>query len=160
MRLSATFLVLSLALGACASGPTSMMITKDTAIVSVTGRDNSERMKVVETSLAEAARVTRRQGYRYFVILDAADASRNGRRIVPIRRVRTGASIHEQVFGTVSLPSAVSVYGTLPAPGRPVTYFQPGLDITIRMYRDGDVTPDRQGVWDSNAILGLGAPVR
>src|SRR5262245_5678983 len=78
---------LSLLLAACGSTAHSTMITADTALVTVVGTRGGGKTELVNATLREAARVTRAQGYRYFVVLDTADASIKGRKIDPPARV-------------------------------------------------------------------------
>jgi hypothetical protein len=130
---------LLLALGAAASGCASpiqsMMLTDDTALVSAIGYKPEDQGKVIEDSLKEAAKLTAAKGFRYFVILDAADASRPGRQIVVQSAIR-------QTFPE-----------TFPPAGGSIGYTRPGLDMTIRMYRDGEIDPKTEGLWNSAELL-------
>lgn len=159
MRGLSVLTVLGLLLAGCANSVESMMITSDTALISAVGSNAGDKARLIDASLQEAARVTRQHGYRYFVVLDAADASRTGRRIVVTSRVRQ-EKINDHPYGSSNLPSLTSVYGTFPPTGRSVSYVKPGLDITIRMYRQGEVDPARDGVWSSDAVLSKTASAR
>jgi hypothetical protein len=143
--------VLGLLLAGCANSIESMMITADTALISAVGSNAGDKARLIDASLQEAARVTRQHGYRYFVVLDAADASKTGRRIVVTSRVRQ-EKINDNPYGSSNLPSLTNVYGTFPPTGRSVSYVKPGLDITIRMYRDGAIDPKGEGVWNSDDL--------
>jgi hypothetical protein len=141
-----------LGLSACANATESMMITADTALITTVGNNPGDRNRVIEDSLREAARLTRAQGYRYFVVMDAADASQTGHKIVAYGRVRQ-EKINDNPYGTSNLPSYTSVYGTYVPAGRSETYVKPGLDITIRMYKPGDIDPMAEGVLSADTVL-------
>src|SRR5262245_8363028 len=111
-----------------------MMITADTALVSVVISDIRDRAQLVDASLQEAARITREHGFQYFTVLNAADASQTGKRVVATNRVHRDM-IGDGLPGNGNLASLSDVYGNPPPAGERVTYVRPGLDITIRMYR-------------------------
>lgn len=149
---AAMALLLSAAASGCARPIESMMITEDTALVSVIGKNPEDKNKVIESSLQEAARLTASKGYRYFVILDTADASVTGERTEPPRPTQRERNI--------TTPTAAGQLNTAPVyrdyfrfPGRKVTYLRPGIDITIRMYREGEIDPKSQGVWNTAELL-------
>jgi hypothetical protein len=130
----------------------STMLTENTAEVTVSGAHPNDRDEVVSGTLEEAAKLTRKHGYRYFVILTAEDASHLGSTNVPglvlsyNRNARfTGAPIP----GLQHSPSA-----TFKTPDTSMSFITPGLMITIQMYREGEVDPGRQEVWNPEVILG------
>ena len=150
-------IALALAAGAavsgCASPIQSMMITEDTALVSVIGKNPDDQGKVIEASLQEAARLTESKGYRYFVIMEAADASKIVQRFEEPR-----TTPRDRVFATPipfsgRLQTAPVYRDFFRFPRVNVTYIKPGLDITIRMYREGEVDPKSQGVWSTAEVL-------
>jgi hypothetical protein len=146
MRIGVALALSGILLAGCASS-SSTMITEDTALITVVGQSASDGTKVVDRTIAEAARVTREHGYRYFVILDATDASQKGTRIL------LGETIYRRNTsqkGAASFPGP-TYYHTLE---QRVPYVRLGLDVTIRMYREGDVDPKSQGVWNTDVILG------
>ena len=49
------------------------MLSEDTALISAEGNGPSDRDRVIRDVLAEAARLTSANGYRYFVVLTADD---------------------------------------------------------------------------------------
>ena len=133
-----------------------MMITDDTALISVLGQGAGDREKIFNEAVAEAALATRAHGYRYFVIVDTADASQTG---VKIRRGRPVEiqSIPGFARGGSALSSnyiAGSGGSNYTAPDQRIPYVRLGLDITIRMYRESDIDPARPGVWNSDLVLG------
>ena len=136
----------------------STMLTESTAVVTARGAHPNDRDEVVSATLEEAAKLTRMHGYRYFVILMAEDASHWGATNVP------GLVLHYNwnarpagtpIPGLQHLPSA-----TFTTPDTSVPYITPGLMITIRMYREGEVDPGRQEVWNPEVILGPTASAR
>ena len=46
------------------------VLTEDTALISAYGRSLDDKGKVIDASLAEAAKLTKARGYRYFVVRD------------------------------------------------------------------------------------------
>jgi hypothetical protein len=162
MHRSETIFALTLCgtlLAGCASPIESMMITADTALITSIGNNAKDKAKVIDASLKEAARVTRAHGYRYFVVLEASDASQMARRIVFTSRVHEN-KINDTPYGNSSLPPLNNVYGTIPPTGQSVTYYRPGLDITIRMFHPGEVDPAKDGVWNSDTVLSKTASTR
>jgi hypothetical protein len=149
MRKLFSLVVGGILLTGCAS-IRSMMITEDTALITVVGQSGSDRTKLVDKALPEAARITRKHGFRYFVILDAADASQSGVKLspgqpIPFMFKNNGRTIFTSFYS----PGATYV-----TPDERIQLVRPGLDITIRMYREGDVNPANQGVWNSEIIRG------
>lgn len=138
MCLFSAFLVL----GGC-TAPHTTMLADDSALISVFGSGPDDREKVVQNALAQAARATAAQGYRYFIILKAQDVSRMGTMIV-----------HDQT-GPRSGPNNIGKPGTNYVTfSRNVTYLRPGLDITIRMFREGEIDPLIMGVWNIEGTMG------
>jgi hypothetical protein len=136
----------------------STMLTDSTALVTVRGAHSNDRDEVVHATLAEAAKLTRMHGYRYFTILMAEDASRWGSTIVPgtvFHYDRRERPLGVPLLGLQRLPSA-----TYTTPDTSVPYVTPGLEITIRMYREGEVDPGRKEVWNPEVILGPTASAR
>jgi hypothetical protein len=121
----------------------SVMLADDSALISAHGSSPADREKVIQDVLAEAAKTTAAHGYRYFIILKAQDASHSGVASVPDRiAVRAGPP-------NLSRPGASYV-----ASSRNVPYLRPGLDITIRMFREGEIDPTIMGVWNSDGTMG------
>jgi hypothetical protein len=133
------------------------LLTESTAVVTASGAHSNDRDEVVYATLEEAAKLTRMHGYRYFVILMAEDASRWGSTNVPglVLRYDMKARPIGAFPGLQHLPSA-----TFTTPDTSVPYITPGLMITIRMYREGEVDPGGQEVWNPEVILGPTASAR
>ena len=131
-----------------------MILTDDTALISVLGQGAGDSEKIFNEALAEAARATRAYGYRYFTVIDTADTTQRG------VKIRQGRQIHLQNIpgserGGGSILSSNYIGGaTYTSPDRRIPYVRLGLDITIRMYRDGDVNPASPGVWNSDIVQG------
>ncbi len=153
--------VLAFALGATVSGCVapiqSMMVTEDTALVSVVGKGPQDQNKVIDASLHEAARLTASKGYRYFVIMDAVDASKTGERRAaptPTQKDRT-ATAGTPVAGQLLFAPVYRDYFKFPSNN--VKYLKPGIDIAIRMYHEGEIDPKSQGVWSTAELLNASA---
>jgi hypothetical protein len=59
----------------CASA-SGTMLSENVAIISAEGSGPGDRETIVQNALAEAARLTKAHGYRYFVVLSADNLSR------------------------------------------------------------------------------------
>ena len=152
--LAIVFIVLPLA--GCMSDAISMMLTDSTAVVTALGSASSDRETVFESGLAEAARLARTHGYQYFIVLRVDDHSVTTTKYMP------GASIPYAVTGHTSrnaaslttLSQANMAGGTLMGPGMSVTSVKPGLAITVKMYRRGEIDSQEDGVWNVDFLPG------
>ena len=137
----------------------STMLTDSTAMVTARGAHSNDRNDLVQATLAEAAKLTRMHGYRYFTILKATDASRWGSITTPgVTLVFEGGV--QRPLGTTNLGAQNIPGSKFSGPDNSVPIIRPGLEITIRMYRDGEVDPGRQEVWNPEVILGPTASAR
>ena len=131
------------------------MLTDNTARITSRANSPANRDRVIHDALAEAARLTRAQGYRYFIILDATDESRIADVDVLSQIVRTRGNAAIPASSTSSsLGRVLNNPGTnvLTSASR-VEILRPGLNITIRMYREGEIDPGAQGVWNAEGPL-------
>jgi hypothetical protein len=141
------FAVCGILLAGCASSESeSILIRDDTAVISVLSDSAGDRAKFIDQALVEAARMARANGYRYFVILDTADASHT---VVKVRR-GLPISVQNNPFRGTALSSNYIGGATYTLPDRRIPYVRFGVDMTIRMYRDGEVDPANPGVWNSD----------
>ncbi|HXJ02395.1 MAG TPA: hypothetical protein VNH44_14325 [Micropepsaceae bacterium] len=132
----------ALLLGGCVA-PNSVMLADDSALISAHGSSPADREKIIQDVLAIAAKTTAAHGYRYFIILKAEDASRAGTMFLPDRP------------GTRTAPSNLSRPGANYSQlSRNVSYLRPGLNITIRMFREGEIDPTIKGVWNTDGTMG------
>jgi hypothetical protein len=151
MRKLIPLAVWGILLAGCASS-SSVMLTDDTALISVLGQGSSDRARLINQALAIAARATRTRGYRYFVIVDTADASRRGVKVAQAQIFPANTLFRGNILSNLDptfLPGS-----DYTRPNRRIPYVRPGIDVTIRMYRDGEVSPDTEGVWNPDTILG------
>jgi hypothetical protein len=112
-------------------------------LISASGSGPEDRERVIQEVLAEAAKTTAAHGYRYFIILKAQDASRVGT-----------MTVHDQT-GPRTAPSNLSRPGANYVQfSRNVSYVRPALDITIRMFREGEIDPGIMGVWNIDGTMG------
>ena len=155
MRRGLASVLTVLLLAGCADA-TTMMLTDSTAVVSALGSASSDRDSVLESALAEAARFARSHGYQYFIVLKVDDRS------VTTAKYMLGPTIPYSVNGHMSR-SPVSVTalspanmpgGTLTGPGKTVTSVKPGLAITVKMYRRGEIDSYQDGVWNVDFLPG------
>jgi hypothetical protein len=142
-------------LAGCASA-SGTMLSEDVAIISSEGNGPSGHDKVIRNALAEAARLTSAQGYRYFVVLTADDLTRTETFKRPGPIFYNQAPAPGRTFGTISGRLFVpdSTYMT---PDQTVERVRPALDIMIRMYRDGEIEP-AEDVFDATAMVSSPSP--
>ena len=130
------------------------MLSEDTAIISAEGSGPAYRDKVIHDVLAEAARLTTANGYRYFVVLTADDLTHT----VTVRYPRPGLAqpAAENERSVRRLLPAVPTPRAARATCSPIesrNASSPAMDIIIRMYRPGEIEP-AEGVWDATAAIG------
>jgi hypothetical protein len=135
----------------CASA-NSTMLSDDTALVYATGSDPSQRELVLKAALKEAAELTSARGYRYFVILSATDTTRTVTVAVPGHSLPNETD-HRRPFGATFGNAPERPGNTYTTPDTQMQRVRPGLDIMIRMYRQGEIEPSMEGVWDANASM-------
>lgn len=149
-------IVLTILLLAGCMNATGMMLTESTAVVSALGADSSDREVVFESALAEAGRLARTYGYQYFIVLKVDDRS------VTTTKYTAGETIPLTITGHVSRSPAITATlsranmpgATLMVPGTSVTSVKPGLAITVKMYRRGEIDSQRDGVWNIDFLPG------
>src|SRR5580765_7220688 len=149
LRKLLALVVYTVLLAGCA-GARGMMITEDTAFLTVLGRDGDDPGRVIDKAVMEAARYTQAHGFRYFAILDAANANMTAVRVEFGQRLFAQPISPQRSFAFVP-PSQASTPRMLP--DQTVMYVRLGLDITIRMYREGDIDPQTEGIWRSDSVL-------
>lgn len=148
-----------LLLSGCASA-SGTMLSEDTALISAEGLGPSSRETVVENVLAEAARLTSANGYRYFVVLTADDLTHTVTIRTPGRQLYSQPPRANEAFGAFQSGRAYATGGsTYQTPDRVEQRIKPAIDIMIRMYRAGEIEP-KEGVFDAVAMLAPGATLR
>ncbi len=135
----------------CASA-SSTMLSDDTALISAEGNGASDRDKVVRDVLAEAARLTSANGYRYFVVLTADDLSQAKTVRIPGRVLYNQSPRSAESFGTYAGRAYATGGTAYQTPDRIEERVRPAMDIMIRMYRAGEIEP-ADGVFDAAAML-------
>ena len=138
-------------LSACASA-SGTMLSEDTAIISAEGNGPSDRDRVIQDVLAEAARLTSANGYRYFVVLTADDLTHTVTMRVPGRLLYNQPPRSNESFGTYTGRAYATGGSTYMTPDRKVERIKPAMDIIIRMYRAGEIEPAADGVFDAVAM--------
>lgn len=137
----------------CASA-SGTMLSENTAIVSAEGSSPADRDKVVRAVLAEAARLTTSNGYRYFVVLTADDLTRTVTVRYPGRVLHNQPSRTSESFGTFTGRAYAIGGSSYTLPDRVEERIRPAMDIIVRMYRPGEIEPQAEGVWDAAAAIG------
>lgn len=146
-RLRALAPVLGLVLmGACvATG--SRSLDDRTAIISGAGGAMATAAQVQQHIFVAAAKSTLAHGYTKFVILGSQDTSSTSQYTAPSTSSTSGTFHAQPTYGGVSgTYSQDSVYH----PGQTYSFFKPGMDVTIRMFTDGDAPND---AWVAQKIL-------
>lgn len=155
MRKAFSVLAAALAVAGCTSTSTNIvMLSDDTAVVSTLGKPTDDRSKVIASALAEAAKLTRAHGYQYFTIIKGEGLSVNGSTYIPGETIpiiisnRAGA----RPLASTSLSAPNQSGSTYTTPSSDVPYVRPGLAITVRMYRPGEIDSRLDGVWNVDFV--------
>ena len=148
MREAIALLACLVLLGGCQSA-SSTMLSADTAIISASGNGPSDRDKVVRDALEEAARVTSANGYRYFVVLTADDLTSTMTVVIPGRTFYNLPPRANESFGAYTGRPYATGGSNYTTPERKQERIRPAMDIIIRMYRQGDIEPQTEGVFDA-----------
>ena len=142
-------LIAPILLAGCALAQ-STMLTDNTARITSRANSVANRDRVIQDALAEAARLTRAHGYRYFIVVEATDDSRSANVAILGQITRNKANMAIP-FGSLSIGLINRPGTTFLTSASRVQITRPGLNITIRMYRDGEIDPRGQGVWNAEA---------
>jgi hypothetical protein len=144
-----------LLLGGCMNAA-GMMLTDSTAVISARGSASSDRGRVFDSALTEAGRLARSHGYQYFMVLKVEDRSVTATRYMPGETIPFGLSGHQSRSPVITpiLSPANMAGGTLTGAGTSVTAIKPGLEITVKMYRRGEIDSNQEGVWNVDFLLG------
>ncbi len=135
------------------------MLSEDTALISAEGNGASDRDKVVRDVLAEAARLTTANGYRYFVVLTADDLSQTVTLRIPGRVLYNQPPRAGEAFNAYAGRAYATGGSAYQTPDRIEERVRPAMDIMIRMYRTGEIEP-AEGVFDAMAMLTPASGVR
>ena len=146
----AAFLFLPLLLSACVQ-TRSHMLDNSTATISARGGAVHTGSDVIAAVVRKAAQLTKEKGYRYFAVVSAENTTRQGMLYIPGQTHTYGtATAYSTGYG-----SAYGTYNstsyTTPGTFAPIT--QPGEDVVIRMYHEGEIDPHAPGVYDAEAVL-------
>jgi hypothetical protein len=152
MRAHILWIAFAALLAGCATPQNGMMLTEDTALVSIVGAAGAKHRALVNQSLADAARLTHAHGYRYFVVLATDNSNKTVTRTIPGHAINQPNNTSRPI-GNGNLSSQNFPGASFTTPDRDVKEVRPGIDITIRMFREGGVDPMMDGVWNSEILL-------
>ena len=138
-------LLCALALSACVRTSVAML-DQNTVVISARGSAFDSMGGVIQGTMVRAANVTVSRGYRYFVIVSGADASRKGAIYIPGQTYESGRA-------TFSGNTATYSGSTYTTPGTTTTFIKPGAEVIVRMYREGEIDPKAPGVWDAQSVI-------
>ena len=155
MRKACSIFVAALVAAGCTSTDI-VMLSDDTAVVSILGTPAGDRDKVVAGALAEAAKLTRAHGYQYFTIIKGEGLSVKGANYVAGETIpiMNSARASGRPLGPTSSSAPNKSGSTYTTPSSAVPYVRPGLAITVRMYRPGEIDPRMDGVWNVDSVPG------
>jgi hypothetical protein len=141
--------VAALAAAGCVAANTTMLDNR-TAIISARGSGYNVTADVVKKVLVEAATKAQANGYEYFQIVNALDASSQG---VILRPGTTQSNIYGSAsctaYSCVGSASGTSHTGA----STMSTYIAPGADVTVRFLNAAEVAPNMKGVFSAAAVL-------
>ena len=150
-----TVALIALIAAGCARA-TVAMLDERTAIISGHGSAFNSMAEVQQRTLLTAAKTTQARGFRYFQVVGAANTSSTGTMYIPGQTYTSGtATGTATTLGNTTYGNANYSGTSYSTPGTVVPLFKPGVDVTIRMYRDGEINPRTPGVWDSLSILAV-----
>lgn len=156
------YVAFAFALGVLAVGTTgcvrskSVMLDASTAIISSRGSAFDSHARVTQAALVEAATLAVSRGYRYFVIVDTQD-----RTITTLWHdsgtTKTTGTVDGLVMGSGNSKVVAGNYSasTTSTPATTTTLIKPGSDVTVKMFREGELDPKSPGVWDAPAVLAM-----
>jgi hypothetical protein len=138
-----------LALSACVTAKASMLDER-TAIISGRSHGGKSAAEVERKILLEAAQEGQKRGFDYFQILSAEDTTRSGVAYLPgqVNSTTTGSATcaYSSCYGSAN--TTTTGYGPQAIP-----FVQPGADVTVHFYRQGEIDPKADGVWSVRSIL-------
>jgi len=139
---------------ACANA-SGMMLTENTGVVSALGSASSNPESVFETALIEAGNLARAHGYQYFTVLKTEDKSITGTQYVPGETIPAGNSQRTSArpVGDANLETQTS-NSTYTTPSAAMHYVRPGYELTVKMYREGEIDARMEGVWNIDFLPG------
>lgn len=147
-----------LSLSACVQTSTTML-NSHTAIISSQGTAFDTHGGVQKATLVEAADLTVKNGFRYFVISGSADRTLHGALYSPGQTQTTGTiSGTGNTMGNMQTVNGSYSSSTYTAPGIVTPLVYPGLDIQVKMYKVGEINPKKDGVWDAEEVLAFNKP--
>jgi hypothetical protein len=138
-------------LAGCAATPgsQSMMITGDTALISVPSRSRESKAELLDRGMREAAAITRAHGFAHFAILDAAETAEVRQRRRPGQTLpNQNEPLRGGGFATTNLSATYLPGATYTTPDQLSLETRVTLDLTIRMYRAGEIDSMASGACD------------
>ena len=152
-RLSALAICAALLSGCATITAESTMLSDNTAHISAVGTSATEGAQMLDAALREAATIASAHGYPYFTVLTADNTSTTQKVRVPGQKWIIEMP---ELRGLTARSFTVADYagGNYTTPDETITRFRPGLDLVIQMYRQGEIDPSQDGVWNSDVVLG------
>lgn len=130
------------------------MLDERTAIITGRGTAFDKAATVQHDVLLRAAILANSRGFRYFQIVGGADQTRIATMVIPGQTYSSGyATGTATTMGNTTFGSANYSGSSYTTPTSVVPLVKPGMDVTIRMFRQGEVYPGQPGIWDAQSIL-------
>ena len=74
--------------------------------------------------------------------------------ILPGQTYSSGTlTAQSNTFGSMTTTTGVYSGSTYTTPASAVPFVKPGMDIVIKMFREGEIDPRTPSVWDADSIL-------
>jgi hypothetical protein len=149
-----SLIVAALIVTACANA-SGIMLTENTGVVSTLGSASSDPESVFETALIEAGNLARAHGYQYFTVLKSENKSITGTQYVSGETIPAGNSQRTSTrpIGNTNLGTQTS-NSTYTTPSAAMHYVRPGYQLTVKMYREGEIDARTDGVWNIDFLPG------
>jgi len=140
-------------LAGCVRAHTSMLDER-TAIISARGTAFDSMAEVQQRVIVDAANTALSRGFRYFVIVNGQDASVRGTAYFPGQTYSNGtATATVNTMGNTAYGTATYSGNSYTTPGTAVGFIKPRENVTVRFFREGEIDPRMQGVWDARSVL-------
>ncbi len=142
-----------LALSGCVQTDSTMLDNRS-AIISAQGGAVHTQAEVIKAGLTEAAKLTIKKGFRYFVVEGAENTTRSGTMYMPGQTYSNGyATGTATTYGNNTYGTSTYSGSTYSTPGYAMPMVMPGANFQIKMFNDGEIDLTKVPAWDAQQVL-------
>lgn len=132
----------------------STMLDNRSAIISAQGGAVHTQAEVIKAGLTEAAKLTIKKGFRYFVVLNEQDTTRSGSMYMPGQTYSNGyATGNATSYGNTTYGTATYSGSTYSTPGYAMPFVMPGANFQIEMFNEGEIDMTKVQAWDAQQVI-------